>query len=177
MKIIITGSSNIDKLAIAKKIISKSDEFSIANYFTSNEEYKDKVSENYIMFLNPNAINLAYKNNAFLFILTENYISTGITLDEFYTNNIICVSNKTFNLITNNIFANNECLVIWVDSKQHDNIDIKSELREINYLEKTLKEINYLYFLDEDINFIADTIISYVNGNEDKRKELLLEYC
>lgn len=176
MKIIITGINLSKNLEIAKNLININDDLSIACSFTSDELYKDKTSENYIEFLDANVINLSYKNNAFLYIHTENYISTGITLDEFYNNDIICITNKNFNKIINDIFVNNECIVVWVDTKEHNNINISEEIREINYLEKTLSKVNYLYFLDEDIDFIINTVNRYIKSSEENRKELLEEY-
>lgn len=177
MKIIITGIEINKNLEIAKNLININDDLSIASSFTSDELYKDKTSENYIEFLDANIINLSYKNNAFLYVHTENYISTGITLDEFYNNDIICLSNKNFNKIINNVFNNNECLIVWIDTKNHNNINISEEIREINYLEKTLSNLNYLYFLDEDIDTIINVINEYIKSSEDHRKELLEEYC
>lgn len=176
MKIIITGINLSKNLEIAKNLININDDLSIACSFTSDELYKDKTSENYIEFLDANVINLSYKNNAFLYIHTENYISTGITLDEFYNNDIICITNKNFNKIINDIFANNECIVVWIDTKEHNNINISEEIREINYLEKTLSKVNYLYFLDEDTDSIINTINRYIKSSEENRKELLEEY-
>lgn len=177
MKIIITGIEINKNLEIAKNLININDDLSIASSFTSDELYKDKTSENYIEFLDANIINLSYKNNAFLYVHTENYISTGITLDEFYNNDIICLNNKNFNKIINNVFNNNECLIVWIDTKNHNNINISEEIREINYLEKTLSNLNYLYFLDEDIDTIINIINEYIKSSEDHRKELLEEYC
>lgn len=177
MKIIITGIEINKNLEIAKNLININDDLSIASSFTSDEAYKGKTSENYIEFLDANTINLSYKNNAFLYIHTENYISTGITLDEFYNNDIICLTNKNFNKIINSVFNNNECLIVWIDTKKHNNINISEEIREINYLEKTLSNLNYLYFLDEDIDNIINIINRYIKSSEENRKELLEEYC
>jgi hypothetical protein len=177
MKIIITGIEINKVLEIAKNLININDDLSIASSFTSDELYKDKTSENYIEFLDANTINLSYKNNAFLYVHTENYISTGITLDEFYNNDIICLTNKNFNKIINSVFNNNECLIVWIDTKNHNNINISEEIREINYLEKTLSNLNYLYFLDEDIDTVINIINRYIKSSEECRKELLEEYC
>jgi hypothetical protein len=177
MKIIITGIDINNNLNIAKQLQSTNDYLTIAPIFTSDENYKNKLSENYIVFLDPNIINLSYKNNAFLYIRTEDYVSSGITLDDFYNNDIICITNKNFNQIINNTFNDLDCLIVWLDTKYHDNININNELIEINYLEKTLSNLNYLYFLDEDDDTIVNTINSYIESSEDKRKELLEEYC
>ena len=177
MKILITVIDLTKNLYIAKKLININDDLSIASSFTSDELYKDKKSENYIEFLDANTINLSYKNNAFLYVHTENYISTGITLDEFYNNDVICVTNKNFNKIINDIFNNNDCLVIWIDTKKHKNVNISEEIIEINYLEKTLSNLKYLYFLDEKEDDIINVINKYIKSSEEIKKNLLEEYC
>lgn len=177
MKIIITGTSSINKIELGKKIISKDDELSITPVFTSDELYKGKCSDKYIYYLDPNIINLSYKNNAFLYISTEDYITSGITIDDFYNNDIVCISTKNFNKIIDSIFTNNECLIVWVDSKYHKNINLKEELVETKYLEENLAKLNYLYFIDEDFGKISEVIIDYITSDENRKKELLEEYC
>ena len=77
-------------LNIAKDIVKTNDELSIIPRFTTNTDYKGEVNENYIYYLDVNTVNLSYKNNVLLYIKTDKYISTGITIDDFY-NNDICV--------------------------------------------------------------------------------------
>lgn len=177
MKIIITGIDSINKIELGKKIISKDDELSITPIFTSDENYKGILSDKYVYYLNPNIINLSYKNNAFLYISTEDFITTGITIDDFYNNDIVCISTKNFNKIIDSVFTNNECLIVWVDSKYHKNINLKEELVETRYLEENLSKLNYLYFVDEDFNKISEIIIDYITSDIDRRKEILEEYC
>lgn len=177
MKIIITGIDSIDKIELGKRIISLDDELSITPYFTSDEEYKGKISDHYIYYLDPNVINLSYKNNAFVYIITEDYISTGITLDDFYNNDIVCISTKNFNKIIDKVFTENDCLVIWVDSKNHNGVNLKEELIETKYLEENLHKFNYLYFIDEDFDVISNIVIEYITGDEAKRKMFLEEYA
>lgn len=177
MKIIITGIDSINKIELAKSIISKDDELSICPVFTSNEEYDNKISDNYVYYLDPNIIDLSYKNNSFLYISTEDYISYGITIDDFYNNDIICLSTKNFNKIISTVFDKHDCLVIWVDSKFHKGINIKEELNEIKYLEETISKLKYLYFVDENFDTISDIILSYITGTEEERNKILEENC
>ena len=175
MKIIITGIDSINKIELAKYIISKDDELSICPTFTSDDEYIGKISDNYIYYLNPNIIDLSYKNNSFIYISTENYISNGITIDDFYNNDIICLSTKNFNKIINDVFEKHDCLIVWVDSKFHEGINSKEELTEIKYLEEIISKQKYLYFIDEDFDIISDIILKYITGTEETKSKILEE--
>jgi hypothetical protein len=160
-------------LDIAKNIIKTNDELSIIPRFTTNIEYKDELNENYIYYLDVNTVNLSYKNNALLYIKTNNYISDGITIDDFYNNDICYLTIEEFNSIPDIVFKKYDILVIWVDIKNHKGIS-NSDLIEINYFSSFVTTINYLYFLDDEIN-IHNTILEYLYGDENKRKYLLEE--
>ena len=77
-------------LDIAKKIVIKDDNYAIAPMFTTDKEFSNEVNENYETYLDVHTVNLSYKNNSLLFIKTAKYISSGITIDDFY-NNDICI--------------------------------------------------------------------------------------
>jgi len=160
-------------LNVAKDIVKSNDELSIAPQFTTNVEYKDEANENYVSYLDVNTVNLSYKNNALLYIKTDKYISTGITIDDFYNNDICYLSVEEFNSIPEIIFKKYDILVVWVDTKNHKTIS-NSDLIEINYFNTFITTINYLYFLETEIN-IHDIIIEYIFGDEEHRKYLLEE--
>lgn len=174
MKIIITGINKIDKLDIAKYIADNND-LSIVPSFTSDDTYKGKISDRYIYYLSPNTIDLSYKNNAFIYIQTKNYLTTGVTCDDYYNNDILCVSIEEFNNIIDAELT--DTLVIWLDTKFHNNENIKFELNETKYLVERLNKIKYLYFLDESKDLINNIIYKYINSDELIRKDLLEEYC
>ena len=177
-KIFIIGNHNSDKLKIAKKLIEIDDNLSIASTFTNDKEYKDKVNDNYIYYLESEEIDLAYKNNVLLFVNTDNYISTGITMDSLYSNDIFCMSIKDFNNISNVVFnsKNYEVLVIWLDNKITEmNQSVREDINESKYLFSTLENLNYLYFLDETDEEIASTILEFVNADEERQQEILLD--
>lgn len=177
MKIIIIGINKINKIDIAKYIIEHNDELSIVPSFTSDEYYKNKISEDYIYYLNPNTIDLSYKNNAFLFIETKDYISKGITCDDFYNNDILCLSLENFNNIIDKELETNENIIIWVDTKFHGSENITNEINETKYVLQRLENYNYMYFLDESNELINEVIYKYINSNEEVRKLLREEYC
>lgn len=177
-KVIITGSCLVDKLSIAKELIKKDDDLSIAMTFTSDKEYKDKPNDNYIYFMDSSEIDLAYKNNVLFYVSTENYVSNGITMDSLYNDDIFCLSIKDFNNISNNIFNSKlyEIIVIWVDSKFTEKTpEVLEDIRETKYLIERLNSVKYMYFLDEKPEDISDVIIEYINGDELIQAKLLEE--
>ena len=160
-------------LNVAKDIVRINDELSIIPRFTTNTEYKDEVNENYIYYLDVNTVNLSYKNNALLYIKTNKYISSGITIDDFYNNDVCYLTVEEFNSIPEIIFKKYDILVVWVDTKNNKAIS-NSDLIEINYFSTFITTINYLYFLENEIG-IHNTILEYIFGDEEKRKYLLEE--
>ena len=160
-------------LNVAKDIIKTNDELSIIPRFTTNTEYKNEVNENYVYYLDVNTVNLSYKNNALLYIKTDKYISSGITIDDFYNNDICYLTVEEFNSIPEVIFRKYDILVIWVDTKNHKTIS-NADLIEINYFSTFITSINYLYFLENETN-IHTVILDYIFGDEEKRKYLLEE--
>jgi len=160
-------------LSIAKDIIRTNDELSIIPRFTTNTEYKDEINENYIYYLDVNTVNLSYKNNALLYIKTDKYISSGITTDDFYNNDICYLTVEEFNLIPEVIFRKYDILIVWIDTKNHKAIS-NVDLIEINYFNTFITTNNYLYFLETEKD-IHNTILDYIMGDEEKRKYLLEE--
>ena len=160
-------------LNVAKDIVRINDELSIIPRFTTDTEYKDEVNENYIYYLDVNTVNLSYKNNALLYIKTNKYISSGITIDDFYNNDVCYLTVEEFNSIPEIIFKKYDILVVWVDTKNNKAIS-NSDLIEINYFSTFITTINYLYFLENEIG-IHNTILEYIFGDEEKRNYLLEE--
>lgn len=160
-------------LNVAKDIIKINDELTIIPRFTTNTEYKGEINENYIYYLDVNTVNLTYKNNALLYIKTDKYISTGITIDDFYNNDICCMTVEEFNSIPEIIFKKYETLIIWIDTKNNKGIS-NSDLIEINYFSTFINSIDYLYFLENEVD-IHNTILEYIFGDGEKRKYLLEE--
>ena len=166
----------IDKqkaLYIAKSIISKDDNYTIAPMFTTNKEHDNEINENYETYLNVQTVNLSYKNNSLLFIRTSNYVSTGITIDDFYNNDICVMTINDYNLIAENIFKKYNIITVWIDTKNHNNLS-KSDLIEISYFFNYIDNIDYLYFLDTETN-APDIILEYVRSDEDQRKHIIEE--
>lgn len=162
-----------NSLNIAKDIIRTNDELSITPQFTTDVKYKDEINENYTYYLDVNTVNLSYKNNALLYIKTDKYISSGITIDDFYNNDICFMTVEEFNSIPEIIFKKYDILIIWIDTKNHKSIT-NSDLIEINYFSSFITSVNYLYFLETEKE-IHNTILDYIFGDEEQRKYLLEE--
>jgi hypothetical protein len=173
LKIFIVCLDKEKALNVAKDIVKINDELSIIPRFTTDTEYKNEVNENYIYYLDVNTVNLSYKNNALLYIKTNKYISSGITIDDFYNNDICYLTVEEFNSIPEIIFKKYDILVVWIDTKTHKTIS-NSDLIEINYFNTFITTINYLYFLENETD-IHNTILEYIFGDEEKRKYLLEE--
>lgn len=179
-KIFITGPSNIDKMAIAKLIISKDDDLSIGERFTNDKEYINNENDEYIYYLSTQDIDLTYKNNFILFVNTNNYISTGVTLDNFYNNDVFVMSLCEFNNISDLIFKSdsNDIIVVWLDCDYDKKNGVsQNDIEETNFLVERLdnSNIKYLYFHNEDPEKITNIILDYLEGDENKRNELLEE--
>ena len=174
-KIIIVGLSELNKLDIARELIRRNDNLSIAPHFTSNQEYKSQgdVNDNYIYYLDNATISLAFKNNSLLYVMTDGYISTGVTTDDYYNNDIVCIDIVDFNNIPDRYFSKkDQNLIIWVDSRTHKHIN-STEMLEIRYLQERLDTLSYIYFLDDTIDNICTCILEYLDASEDRRREII----
>ena len=179
-KIFITGPHTIDKLSIAKGLIEYNDNLSIGERFTNDIEYKDSENDKYIYYLSTQSIDLTYKNNFMLFVNTNNYISTGITMDSYYNSDIFVMEMEEFNNISDNIFKSEstDIIVIWIDSNynKHENV-YKNDIVESSFLEQRLfnDNIKYMYFYNEDTESIVNTILRYLESSPEDRENILLE--
>ena len=173
LKIFIVGEDYIDKCAIAKEICSIDDDLSISPKFTNDEDINKLTNYNeYTYYMNNIDIDLSYKNNAFLYIYNEDEKSCGVTLDDFYNNDIFCLNTEEFNFISDNILFSYSSLIIWVDTKRKRNKNNCDQYELNHFLERT-ENLPRMYFLDESPKAIAETIIRYLNSSiEDKEKIL-----
>ena len=172
-KIFIVSIDKNVSLDISKKIVEKNDDLSIIPIFSTDTIYKDKINDFYIYYLNVNVVNLSYKNNSLLYVITDNYISHGITLDDFYNNDIAFMNIEEYNNISDVIFDKYNVLTIWIDFKQHMFLDHKMNI-ELKYFNERIRNNDYMYFLDNDTS-IYDIINKYINANEEERLNLLKE--
>lgn len=174
MKIIIIGNESNTKLELAKLIQDYNDDLVIAPIFTTDLNYEGHISDDCLYYLPQDEVELAYKNNAFMWVYTTTEISKGVTLVDMYSSDIFPLSYGEFNNISNPILETlkEDSILVWLDSKQHNDND----KFESTYATERLSECNYLYFCDDNLEEVRNIIIDYLLGNKEKRAELLNEY-
>lgn len=175
IKFLIVGENNIDKKEIVNLLLTNEGMFKVAKYFSTNEE---EAKQDFYYYLSNQELHICYKNNAILFVKTALFDSIGITLEEFYENNIIFMNTEDFNNISNRVFlSNNELIIVWLDTKNHNHNDIKKEIKESSYLQEKIDmdNLKYLYFLDKPNIEIMDVICEYLTKPE-IRENLLENY-
>lgn len=176
MNILIIGSEATDKIKLAKLIQSSCDDLTIAPMFTSDLLMKDHITDDYRYYMAHEDVELSYKNNAFMWVLSNNKVSNGVTLVDMYNSDIFVMSYAEFNNMSNPVLStitSNDYIIIWLDTKNHT----VNDRIESDYAVERLSENKYLYFCDDDnFNDISKIIIDYYLGDEEKRTELLNEY-
>ena len=168
-KVIITGftKNNIDE--ILNNVVYIDDNINIIPKFTTNKS-DESFYNNYIDVI---TINLAFKNNALIYISTVDYISTGILTDDFINNDICYIDMKNFNNIPDKIFNTYDILVVWLDSKNTSLSN--SEKIESKCFQDRINSLKYIYFLDDNPMDISRIIYDYISGDENRRNEILEE--
>lgn len=171
-KIIITGLAEIDKNILANEIIKNDDSLTIAPIFTTDKEDETK------QYMDVKTVNLSYKNNALFYIYTNNYISIGVTIEDYNDSDIFVTNINEFNNISDRFFKTDDIIVVLADSKNLDNVILTKYKYELKYLNDRLSNVHFIYFTD-DLNVTAknaaNTILKYVHGDENIRYEILKE--
>lgn len=179
IKILITGIEEINKMNIAKKLEQNNDDLKICPIFTTDKKYKDiELNEDNIYYMDPLTVNLSYKNNSIFYVVSTDEISRGVTMDDYYNGDIVCLSIEEFNTIPQKLLNDDNILIIWLDTKKRKMILSESYLHEVKYFQDAIEDMNYMYFLDDDENEIVDEILKYVNCNdEDEKIKILNQNC
>ena len=148
---------------VIESIFEISEDVNISKKFTTDKD----ANEPGFYYLNQEEVNLALKNNSLLSVVTTEYISEGITIDDLYNNDLFFMSYKEYNMINDKIFNNNNILTIWIDSKYNkpENYTKREFYYEIECLEQRLENINYEYFMDDEPQEIASFIINSLNND------------
>src|SRR5574344_669042 len=110
-KILIVGSSTIDKMKIAERLTEYDDSLKIAYTFTSDLNYQQMKKDNnnmHIYYNDKENINIDDKNNSLLYIHSFETSSYGDTIDEFYNSDIVVLDTFNFNTISDKILNNND---------------------------------------------------------------------
>ena len=166
LKFFIVGETGINKEEIIDLLEMNNDSeqmFKIAKIFTTDY---DEANQKYWYYISNEDLNICYKNNAILFIKTIVNKSYGITLESFYDSNILFMDTENFNNISNKIFlGNDELVLVWLDTKNHDKKNIKKEINETNYLiyffffVTVLRKVADIYFIIDAFCIEADKLI------------------
>lgn len=174
MKILIVGAEATNKIQLAKMIQELNDDLIISPMFTTELSVEGHVTDDFKYYLAEEEVQLAYKNNAFMWVLSSSMESHGVTLSDMYSSDIFVMSYKEFNNISNPVLSNimEDGIIIWLDSKYHNDAD----KIESSYAYERLSENKYLYFRDDDFSLVAQTALSFYLGDINKREELLNEY-
>lgn len=150
---------------IIKKLVNYINENSDINiskkFITDINSVKQNNLNNYYE-LSSQETNIAIKNNSLLYVITQNYISSGITYDNFYNNDLFILTYKEYNAIPNMIFNKYDILTIWVDSKLDSNIDKDEIFKEIIFIEKRFETVNNEYFMNDPIEEIFYCINNFL---------------
>jgi len=170
MKIFLVSIDKDPLFDIADNIYKLNDALSISPCFSTDTQFKDIVTYN-TYFLDSETVRIAYKNNSLLCVVTDNYISSGITIDDFYNNDIFIMNMKEYNTIPKKIFDNYEILTVWIDTKNSTKIS-PLDMIEVNFFIERINDYTYLYFLENE-NMIEETIYKYVYGTEEEQNKIL----
>ena len=147
---------------LINNLFNTSNEINISDKFTTdNQAVKNGRPYSYY-YLQTLEVNKAIKNNYVLYVLTDNYISTGITIDDFYNNDIFILNYKEYNAIPDLIFNKHNILTIWIDSKDGKYKDI---FNDIIFVENRLEKVPNEYFLKGENDEIVNTILNYLDEN------------
>jgi len=172
MKIFLVSINKDSLFDIADNLYKLNEALSISPCFSTDVQYKDTLTYN-TYYLDAETIRIAYKNNSLLCVVTNNYISSGITIDDFYNNDIFIMNIKEYNTIPNKIFNNYDVVTIWIDTKNSSKIS-PMDMIEVNFFIERLENLDYLYFLDNE-KLIEETIYKFINADEEEKNKILLE--
>lgn len=171
MKIIIVGSSAVDKYAIAKKLQAINDDLAIAPVCTTMPAQKGKLSEEFTYYMSDEEVELSYRNGAFMWVRTDDDGSRGVTKPDMYTSSLFVMSYAEFSNMSNPVlkeFLNDGGIICWIDSKSHS----KEDLAESEFACGRICECPYLYFLDEDADYVSSILMQYMGGTDEERAKI-----
>lgn len=135
-------------LQISKKFNTSKENINLDNYYINQQD-----------------INLLVKNNSILYITTINYVSSGVTLDDFYNNDVFILKYNEYNSIPDIFFKKYNILTVWIDSNDKNFQIRKNDLLyyELNFIENRLENVPYLYFLNDDVEEIVKSMENFMN--------------
>lgn len=173
-KIIIIGPKHVNKIELAQTLVSINDDLEICPTYTTQLEYKDKITDEFFTYISNEDVKLGYKNNSFIYVTSYNEYSKGMLHSDLYNRDIFVLDFIDFNNMSEKMFNEfQNKLFIWLDTKQK-NIDLE-DLEESKFSFKRSINFPLLYFVDENAEDIAKIIFRYIDANctEEERKEII----
>ena len=173
-KIIIIGPKHTNKIELAQELISINDDLEVCPTYTTELEFKDKVTDEFFTYIPNEDMKLGYKNNSFIYVTSYNEYSKGMLHSDLYNKDIFVLDFLDFNNISERMLNEfNNKLFVWLDTKEK-NKDIE-DLEESKFAYERSLNFPLLYFVDENIEDIAKIILRYIDTNcsEKERQEII----
>ena len=173
-KIIIIGPKHVNKIELAQTLVSINDDLEICPTYTTQLEYKDKITDEFFTYISNEDVKLGYKNNSFIYVTSYDEYSKGMLHSDLYNKDIFVLDFVDFNNMSEKMFNEfQNKLFIWLDTKQK-NTDLE-DLEESKFSFKRSKNFPLLYFVDENIGDIVKIILRYIDVNctEEEREEIM----
>lgn len=174
MKILIVGAEKTDKYAIARELQTVDDDMTLAPVFTTDLRMKHHITDDFIYYMPSEEVELSYKNDAFMWVCSDDNKSVGVTKTDMYNANIFVMSFANFNNISNPLLQEvlDDGVICFVDSTS-DNTDI--DIKESAFACERIYASPYIYFLNDNVSAIVNTLLAYINGDADERERIAEE--
>lgn len=173
-KIIIIGPKHVNKIELAQALISINDDLEVCPTYTTQLEYKDKITDNFFTYISNEDVKLGYKNNSFIYVTSYNEYSKGMLHSDLYNKDIFVLDFIDFNNMSEKMFNEfQNKLFVWLDTKQK-NTDLE-DLEESKFSFNRSMNFPLLYFVDENVEDIAKVVLRYIDANcaEEEREEIM----
>lgn len=173
-KIIIIGPKHVNKIELAQSLVSINDDLEICPTYTTQLEYKNKITDEFFTYISNEEVKLGYKNNSFIYVTSYDEYSKGMLHSDLYNKDIFVLDFVDFNNMSEKMFNEfQNKLFIWLDTKRK-NTDLE-DLEESKFSFKRSKNFPLLYFVDENIEDIVRIILRYIDINctEEEREEIM----
>ena len=172
-KILIIGSDKSPKEEVAKSLCAVNDRLQIAPVFTTDLRMRDKKQDGSQYYMPNEEVELSYKNNAFMWVRTNDTISRGVTKPDMYMYNVFYMSFSDFNNISSPVIAELDkdpnFIICVIDKKDKKG---KTDIYDARGALERIYEHHYLYFLDCTVQEITDMIFKYIVADDDERQRI-----
>lgn len=174
MNILIVGAEKTDKYAIAKELQALDDDMMIAPVFTTDLRMKNYISDDFIYYMPSEEAELSYKNDAFMWVCSDDSRSLGVTKTDMYNANIFVMSFANFNNISNPTLKEllDDGIICFIDSIANNS---EVDFRESVFACERIYASPYIYFLDDDVSVVVNTLLAYISGDAEERERIVEE--